>query len=95
MRVEINPRIPGSDELVVDLREDELQPALNTDAKVAEALAKSAGELAAQLAAGLSKPPEQMEAARRVRCFTIRVLRTEIVAEISIPVPDGEDLWVQ
>jgi hypothetical protein len=95
VRVEINPRVPGSDELVVDMREEELQPALNTDARIAEALARSAGELAAQLAAGLSKPPEQMEAARKVRLFTIRVLRSEIVAEISIPVPDGEDLWVQ
>ncbi len=95
MRVEINPRVPGSDELVVDLRQDELQSALNTDAKVAEALARSAGELAAQLAAGLREPPAGPDAARKVRLFTIRVLRTEVVAEISIPVPDGEDLWVQ
>ena len=73
----------------------ELQPALNTDARIAEALAKSAGELAAQLAAGLREPPVQPEAARKVRLFTIRVLRTEVVAEMSIPLPDGEGLWVQ
>ncbi len=44
------------------------------------------------LVAALREP--QPQAARTVRLLTIRVLRTEVLSEISIPVPDGENLWV-
>lgn len=92
MRFEINPKAPGSDELLCDVRQEELRPELDTAAKVAQALAAQGGEIATGLVAVLREP--QPQAARTVRMLTIRVLKTEVVSEISIAVPEGEAVWI-
>jgi hypothetical protein len=91
MRFEVNPA--GPDELICSARESELRPELDTAEKITAALALAGGEITGQLTAALSRPQELVP--RVIRMLTIQILRTEVISEISVPVPDGETVWVQ
>ena len=92
MKVEINDR--GPDELMVDIRADELPGAEAgaSDERIRRLLAGSAGPVAAIICEELAEPrgaPEQ----RPVSAITVRVVRTVVVAELTVPLPEGTKLW--
>ena len=90
MRAEVNRT--GPDELTVDMRDTELSDPPPHPAGIRKGLAKMAGPLADAIMAMLSEPP-QADGPHDVKVITIRIVRTVVIAEATIPVAEGTQLW--
>jgi hypothetical protein len=90
MRAEVNRA--GPDELIVDLRSTELSDPPPPDAGIRKGLPGMAGQLADAVTQLLSEPP-QAGGPADVRVITLRIVRPVVIAEISVPLAEGTQLW--
>lgn len=85
---------PGSgDELVVSLAAEDIPGGADRSAASLQAtLPRTAGQFAEGILAMLAAPQEP-GAARRVSAVTVRIVRTVVVAEVTVPLPDGAEVF--